>query len=234
MAAPPAVKALFFDMFGTMLDWRGSVAREVEAVLGPLGHRLDWLDFADAWRKSAMAESNQPNSTYCKLDALHRRHLLAILPRFGIGALGDATIDHLNLCWHRLDAWPDVPAGLARLGSKFIIAPVSNGNISLMVDVARRNGFAFDAILGAELARAFKLKPVVYLTACEALDLAPGECMMVAAHMMDLSAAGALGLRTGFIHRPHEFGPDKGEPVPQLPVDVVASSTGDLADKLGA
>ena len=140
----------------------------------------------------------------------------------------------LNLAWHRLDAWPDVPPGMARLKRRVMLAPVSNGNISLMVDLARRNNIPWDAILGAETAGDYKPKPRVYLAACEALDLPPGECMMVAAHTNDLLAAAKCGLRTGHIARPDEKGPGTGEAAPKAPVDVAASSLEDLAGKLGA
>jgi 2-haloacid dehalogenase len=224
-------------MFGTMLDWRTSVAREAKVILEPLGHSLDWLAFADAWRaeyRPSMNEVIEGKMPFCKLDVLHRRSLVKILPLHGVTGLDGATIDHLNLCWHRLDAWPDVPAGHARLRRKYLVAPVSNGNISLMVDVARRNDLHWDAILGAETAGEFKMQPGVYRKACAALDLPPGECMMVAAHERDLAAAAAVGLRTAFIHRPNEFGPGKGGALPQAgAVDVIATSAEDLAAKLG-
>ena len=137
-------KACFFDVFGTLVDWRNSIAREAEAILKPLGHSLDWLGFADAWRgeyQPAMEEIRSGRLAFCKLDVLHRRNLEKILPRFKISGLPEQTMRHLNLAWHRLDAWPDSAAGLARLKKKCLIAPVSNGNISLMVDLARRNNF---------------------------------------------------------------------------------------------
>ena len=139
----------------------------------------------------------------------------------------------LNLAWHRLDAWPDAPPGLARLQAQFLLAPVSNGNISLMVDLARRNDISWDAILGAEIAGDYKPKPRVYLAACEALDLPPGECMMVAAHSSDLAAAGAAGLRTAHVARPNEHGPGNGEAKPTVPVDAAGADLQDLAGKLG-
>jgi 2-haloacid dehalogenase len=141
---------------------------------------------------------------------------------------------HLNLAWHRLDAWPDAAAGLARLKKQCLIAPVSNGNISLMVDLARRNNFPWDAILGSEIAGDFKPKPRVYLAACEAFDLAPGDCMMVAAHSSDLSHAAKNGLRTGHIARPNEHGPGKGEAAPTVTVDAAGANLEDLVAKLGA
>jgi 2-haloacid dehalogenase len=235
MAATP--KALFFDVFGTLVDWRTSIARETKAALEPLGHSLDWLGFADAWRgeyQPAMEEVRSGKLPFSKLDVLHRHNLDRILPRFGIANADEATRRRLNLAWHRLDAWPDVPPGLTRLKERCLIAPVSNGNISLMVDLARRNGLPWDAILGAEIAGDYKPKPRVYLAACAAFDLAPGECMMVAAHSNDLSHAAANGLRTGHIARPNEHGPGKGESAPKVPVDVAAADLEDLADKLCA
>ena len=232
-----SVGALFFDVFGTLVDWRAGVAREAERILQPLGYRLDWLAFADAWRdeyQPAMEEVRAGQIPFCKLDLLHRRNLDRILPRFGISGLGEDAARELNLAWHRLDAWPDAPRGLARLKRRFVLAPVSNGNISLMVDLARRNGFPWDAVLGAETAGDYKPKPRVYLSACEALDLPPGSCMMVAAHTTDLLAAAKVGLRTAHIARPNERGPGKGEAKPHAPVDVAAADLEDLAVRLGA
>jgi 2-haloacid dehalogenase len=231
------VKALFFDVFGTLVDWRTSVAREAEAILKPRGLTFDALAFADAWRdeyQPAMDEVRSGRIPFCKLDVLHRRNLERILPRFGISGLDEAVLRELNLAWHRLDAWPDVPSGLTRLKRRFLLAPVSNGNISLMVDLARRNGLPWDAILGSEVARDFKPKPGVYLAACEAFDLAPADCMMVAAHSNDLSHAAACGLRTAHIARPNEHGPSRGEPAPKVPVDVAAGNLEELAAKLAA
>jgi 2-haloacid dehalogenase len=235
-ASPTDIRALFFDVFGTLVDWRNSVAREAEKILGPLGYQLDWLAFADAWRgeyQPGMEEVRSGRQPFAKLDVLHRRNLQRLLPRFGLQNLSEEVLDDLTLVWHRLDAWPDVPAALARLSQKFWLAPVSNGNISLMVDLARRNNFPWDAILGAEVARDFKPKPGVYLAACAAFDLAPAQCMMVAAHSNDLAAAAKLGLRTGHTARPNEYGPNTGEPAPKVPVDFAAKNLADLADKLG-
>jgi 2-haloacid dehalogenase len=234
---PPPVKALFFDVFGTLMDWRNSVARETASILQPLGRRLDWIAFADAWRaeyQPGMEEVRAGRLPFCKLDELHRRNLERILPRFGLTDLSDDVLSELNLAWHRLDAWPDVPGALARLKKKFLLAPCSNGNIALMVDLARRNAIAWDAILGSEVAGDFKPKPRVYLAACDAFNLAPAQCMMVAAHSRDLAAAAKLGLRTGHTARFNEFGPNTGEPAPTVPVDVAGRDLADLAGKLGA
>src|SRR5919108_3254101 len=220
-------KALFFDVFGTLVDWRSGIARESERILEPRGHRLDWLAFADAWRKEyqpAMEEVRAGRIPFCKLDVLHRRNLERIMPRFGIAGLPETATHELNLAWHRLDGWPDTAPGLARLKVHCLLAPVSNGNVSLMVDLARRNNFPWDAILGAEVAGDYKPKPRVYLAACEAFDLPPGECMMVAAHTTDLVAAAKCGLRTGHVARPNEHGPGRGEAAPTASVDVAATS----------
>src|SRR5215471_11256369 len=231
------VKALVFDVFGTLVDWRSSIAREARAILAPLGAAIDYEAFADAWRaeyQPTMEEVRSGRLPFSKLDVLHRRNLDTILPRFGLGHIGEATRVNLNLAWHRLDAWPDVAEGLARLRTRFLLAPCSNGNISLMVDLARRNGFVWDAILGAEIARDYKPKPVVYLSAAAAFDCKPEETMMVAAHSSDLAAAAAVGMRTAFIARPNEYGPGKGEARASVPVDVSAKNLIELADKMAS
>jgi 2-haloacid dehalogenase len=229
-------KALLFDVFGTLVDWRTSIARESEQVLKPLGVAVDWLAFADAWRgeyQGAMDQVRDGQIPFCKLDVLHRRNLELIMPRFNISGIAENALQYLNLAWHRLDAWPDVPPGMSRLRRRHLLAPCSNGNISLMVDLARRNGIHWDAILGSEIAGDYKPKPRVYLASCAAFDLEPGECMMVAAHSNDLKHAAACGLRTAHIARPNEHGPGKGEPIPKVPVDYAATSLEDLAKQLG-
>src|SRR5712691_8399956 len=221
-AMAASAKALFFDVFGTLVDWRNGIAREAELILEPLGFSLDWLAFADAWRdqyQPGMEEVRSGRIPFSKLDVLHRRNLERILPRFGISGLAEETARNLNLAWHRLDAWPDVPPGMARLKRRVMLAPVSNGNISLMVDLARRNNLPWDAILGSETAGDFKPKPRVYLAACEALDLL---------------AAAKWGPRNDTIARSDERGPGTGEAAPKAPVDFAASSLEDLATKLGA
>lgn len=231
------VKALFFDVFGTLVDWRTSIAREARLILDPLGHKLDWLAFADAWRgeyQTGMEEVRSGKIPFSRLDIIHRRNLDRILARFGLAGVAEERLVELNLAWHRLDAWPEVADGLARLSRTHWLAPVSNGNISLMVDLARRNRFPWDAILGAEIAGDYKPKPRVYLSACEAFDLPPAQCMMVAAHSGDLSAAAACGLRTAFIARPDEKGPGLGESHATVPVDFAASDLNDLARQFDA
>jgi 2-haloacid dehalogenase len=231
------VKALIFDVFGTLVDWRSSIARETRKALSPLGIDTDWLAFADAWRNEyqpAMQEVRSGQVPFCKLDRLHRRNLDIVLERAGLERVDETVRRELNLAWHRLDAWPDAAPGLHRLRAQFRLAPCSNGNISLMVDLARRNHFPWDAILGAELARDYKPKAVVYLAAAGAFDLDPDETMMVAAHSSDLAAAAAAGLRTAFIARPDEYGPDTGETVAGTAVDVSCASLIELAAALEA
>src|SRR3954451_8807482 len=232
-----SIKALFFDVFGTVVDWRTSIARESEAVLKPKGYALDWLAFADAWRgeyQPAMEEVRTGKIPFSKLDVLHRRNLERILPRFNVSGLDEATMQHFNKAWHRLDGWPDSAPGLQRLHKKFLIAPVSNGNISLMANVARRNDFPWDAILGSEIAGDYKPKPRVYLRAAEVFDCYPQESVMMAAHSNALAAAAKTEVKTAHVARPNEHGPGKGEPKPTVPVDIAVGSFTELADKLGA
>lgn len=234
MSDTPPVDALFFDVFGTLADWRASIARAAPAIVG---RPLDGLAFADAWRaeyQPGMEGIRSGSRGYVRLDVLHRENLDRILPRFGLDDLGDDARQELNGLWHRLDMWPDVGPGLARLRRRFRLAPVSNGNIGLMVDLARANGVVWDAILGAEIARDYKPKPEVYRASAAALGLAPERCMMVAAHSSDLAAAAESGLRTAHVARPDEYGPGTGEPGPTVAVDVAAVDLDDLAGKLGA
>jgi 2-haloacid dehalogenase len=234
---PLPVKALLFDVFGTLMDWRGSIAREARRILGARGHKLDWAGFADAWRgeyQPAMEEVRSGRAPYRKLDLLHLGNLETVLKRLQVPMPDEPTMRELNLAWHRLDAWPDVPAGLIRLRKAYRIAPCSNGNIALMADLARHNGFAWDAVLGADVARDFKPKPEVYLASCDAFDLPPDQCMMCAAHSSDLAAAARLGLRTAHIARADEHGPGQGEAAPSVPVDLAVGSVEELAERLGA
>jgi 2-haloacid dehalogenase len=229
------VRALVFDVFGTLVDWRGSIVREARAILSPLGVAIDWEKLADAWHshyRPAMDEVRSGRSPFTTLDVLHRRNLDLILKQFGLDALENSARAELTRAWHRLEAWPDTAPGLARLRTKYLLAPCSNGNISIMVDLARRNGLIWDAILGAEVARDYKPEAVVYLSAAAAFDCAPAETMMVAAHSYDLAAAAALGFRTAFIARPDEYGAGQGERAASVPVDLAAASLTALADRL--
>jgi len=229
------IRVLLFDVFGTLVDWRTGVAREARSILSPLGISTDWLAFADAWRdqyQPAMEEVRSGRLPFSKLEVLHRRNLDVVLAQLKLERVEEATRRELNLAWHRLDPWPDVRPGLAVLRERFRLAPCSNGNISLMVDLARRNAFPWDAIVGAELARDYKPKPSVYLSAAAAFDCRPDEAMMVAAHSSDLAAAASAGLRTAFIARPDERGPGRGESRASVPVDVSAAGLEELARAL--
>jgi 2-haloacid dehalogenase len=232
----PEVQALFFDVFGTVVDWRTGVARESERILKPMGYSLDWLAFASAWRdeyQPAMDEIRSGRIPFARLDVLHRRMLEKIKPKFGLDKLDDATSAELNLAWHRLDTWKDVGPGFARLRTRLMLCPCSNGNIALMADIGRRNDLRWHAVLGSEIAGDFKPKPRVYLASAEALNLKPSQCMMVAAHSPDLTAAAAQGLRTGHVGRPGEGGPGTCESAPKGNFDVVGKNFGDFADKMG-
>src|SRR5262245_23777111 len=235
-ASAAGVKALVYDVFGTCTDWRNGVARDAERILKPLGYNLDWHAFADAWRglyQPSMEEVRSGRRLFEKLDILHRRMLDQIRPKFGLEKLDDKVADDLNLAWHRIDTWPDVVPGFKRLQTKYLLAPCSNGNIALMVDIARRNHFSWDAVLGSEIARDYKPKPAVYLMTAAALNLKPDEVMMCAAHSDDLRSAASNGLRTAHIARPGENGPGTGESAPRVPVDFAARNMRDLAAQLG-
>jgi 2-haloacid dehalogenase len=235
---PALPKALVFDVFGTVVDWRASVAREVEDVGRRKGLRVDGAAFADAWRAGytpTMDRVRRGELPWTKLDRLHRMILDGTVAGFGLGGMSDAERETLNRAWHRLQPWPDAVPGLTRLKQKFIIAPLSNGNISLITDMAKHAGLPWDCVLGAELVRHYKPDPEVYRSAAEFLDLKPVDVMMVAAHLGDLRAAKAEGLRTAFVVRPDEFGPDgKPDLAADNSVDIMARSFDDLASQLGA
>jgi len=233
-----SISALTFDVFGTVVDWRTSVIREGEAFGKPRKLSVDWGKFADAWRglyQPAMEEVRSGRRPWAKLDELHRESLVRLLGDFGITGVSPAEIDHLNYAWHRLDPWPDAVPGLTRLKRRFTLATLSNGNIALMVDMAKRAGLPWDAILGAEVARAYKPTPFAYLRSAEALGLRPEQCLMVAAHPADLASAARCGLRTAYVPRPLEHGPGRpgSQPEPGQPFDVVAGDFVELAEKLG-
>ncbi|MBM3724929.1 MAG: haloacid dehalogenase type II [Acidobacteria bacterium] len=237
LAAAPAVKALTFDVFGTVVDWRGSIIREGASFNKSRGLEVDWARLADRWRAGygpAMNRVRTGELGWKKIDELHRMILDSLLDEFGLGKLDEAARRHLNFVWHRLDPWPDAVAGLARLKTKYTIAPLSNGNLSLLTNMAKRAGLPWDCILSAELARHYKPDPEAYLTACQLLDLPPGEVMMVAAHPNDLHAARRVGMRTGYVPRPLEFGPGvKRDAAPAGEFDVTARDFPALATALG-
>ena len=237
-AAPPVPKALVFDTFGTVVDWRGSIIAEGTAWSKAKGVSVDWARFADRWRAGyapAMEKVRKGELPWTRLDVLHRMILDSLLPEFGLTGLGEEEKDHWNRVWHRLNPWPDSVAGLTRLKKKYIIAPLSNGNVALLTEMAKHAGLPWDLILGAELARHYKPDRETYLTAVDLLDLKPGEVMMCAAHRGDLQAARSFGLRTGFIYRPNEYGPTrKPDQAKAGDFDVVSRDIVDLAAQLGA
>jgi 2-haloacid dehalogenase len=237
-ASITAVKALVFDTFGTVVDWRTSVTQEVERLAKAKGLNVDGAKFADAWRAGYAPSMNRVRNgelPWTKLDDLHRMILDKTLIDFRIAGLSETEIAALNHAWHRLRPWPDAVAGLTRLKKKFIIAPLSNGNISLMTDLAKHAGLPWDCILGAELVHHYKPDREVYQSAADILDLKPADVMMVAAHLGDLRAAKGVGLSTAFVARPLEYGPN-GKPDLKADgsVDISAKDFNDLAGQLGA
>ena len=235
------VKALTFDVFGTVVDWRSSIIREGERLNQTKGWQLDWAAFADAWRggyQPAMEQVRRGARPWASIDTLHREILEDLLAEFGIADLDDLDDrekEDLNRVWHRLLPWSDAVGGLLRLKAKFIVSTLSNGNVSLLTHMAKRAGLPWDCVLSAELAGHYKPQPEAYLTAARLLDLAPEQVMMVAAHEDDLQAARAVGMRTAFVYRPLEYGdkPPAALPSPDK-YDVVARDFHDLADKLDA
>jgi len=232
------VKALAFDVFGTVVDWRGSIIEMGPAFGAEHDFSLDWAAFADAWRaeyQPAMERVRSGKIGFVKLDVLHRMNLEKVLRDFGVGGLSDAVLSDFNRMWHRLSPWPDAVAGLHRLKTRYILATLSNGNVSLIVNMAKRAGLPWDMVLGAEIAGNYKPAPEVYRSAAEMLDLAPPEVMMVAAHNGDLVAARGVGFRTAFVARPREYGPHQATDLsPEHDYDIVATDFVDLAHALGA
>jgi 2-haloacid dehalogenase len=232
------LKALAFDVFGTVVDWRSTVIRE-GGELGRLKNLdVDWAAFADAWRAGyapAMEVVNRGELPWTPLDRLNRMILDRLSPQFHLDGLSEAEKDRLNRVWHRLNPWPDSVGGLTRLRRRFVLATLSNGNMALLVNMAKHAGLPWDCVLSAELARQYKPARAVYQMAADLLGLRPEEVMMVAAHKSDLRAAKQAGLRTAFVPRPLEFGAagaaDNG---PDASFDVTARDFVDLADKLGA
>jgi 2-haloacid dehalogenase len=237
-AAGNLPQAIVFDTFGTVVDWRGSIVAEGAKWGKDKGLTVDWARFADRWRAGygpSMEKVRKGQLPWTKLDDLHRMVLEELLKEFHIEGLTEEEKVHWNKVWHRLNPWPDSVAGLTRLKKKFTISPLSNGNVGLLTDMGKFAGLPWDVILSAELAKHYKPDPEVYLMAAEILGLKPGETMMAAAHSGDLKAARALGLQTGFIYRPNEYGPGgRADKANQGDFDVVATDIVDLATKLGA
>ncbi|MGZ5093826.1 MAG: haloacid dehalogenase type II [Burkholderiales bacterium] len=233
------IKALTFDVFGTVVDWHGSVAREVRALAAQKGLRMNAVRFTKAWRagyRPAMDRVRSGELPWSKIDVLHRMILDELLVQFKIAdALTEDEKSHLNLVWHRLKPWPDAPRGLKRLKQRYIIATLSNGNTGLLVNMAKQGGLPWDCVLSSETFHHYKPDPEMYLGAADVLDLKPEQVMMVAAHKHDLRAAAQHGLKTAFIKRPHEYGRNNNPDLASEPdFTFNAESFLDLADQLGA
>ena len=235
---PPPIRALTFDVFGTVVDWRGSIIREGRALGKQKRLTVDWAAVADAWRdgyRPAMDRVRKRQLPWMSIDQLHRMILDDLLAKHGIDTLTAQDKEHLNLAWHRLRPWPDVRSGLKRLKKRYVVATLSNGNMSLLVDMARNAGLPWDCVLSAELFRHYKPDPEAYLGAAALLNLQPAEVLMVAAHKDDLQAAKRCGLRTAFVRRPLERGPAaKADLSPDRSFDFNADDFNDLASQLHA
>ena len=204
------IRALCFDVFGTVVDWRSSIIDEGQAINARRGLEVDWAEFADRWRgmyQPAMEEVRSGRRPWTILDQLHRESLDQLMPEFGLTDWSEEETDELNKVWHRLNPWPDAVEGLSRLKQQFIIATCSNGNVALIVDMAKRAGLPWDMVLGAEVTRHYKPQDEAYLESARMLGLRPEQVCMVAAHNSDLVAAARNGLRTAFVARPAEYGP---------------------------
>jgi 2-haloacid dehalogenase len=231
----PDLEALVFDVFGTVVDWRSTIVREGEDLGQRKNLDVDWAAFADAWRSRyapSMDRVRRGEIPWTKLDNLHRSSLQELLGEFGIEDLSEEDKDHFNRVWHRLDPWPDAVEGLTRVKESYVIAPLSNGNIALLVNMAKKAGLPWDLILSAELVHHYKPDPETYLMAPDLLGLSPEQVMMVAAHPDDLRAALKNGLRTAYVPRPLEFGPGRKTDLPDPSFDLVASDFIELDRKL--
>lgn len=231
------IKALTFDVFGTVVDWRSSIVREGEALGRAKGLDVDWAAFADAWRglyQPSMEAVRSGARPWIKLDDLHRESLDALVEEFAIARLGEKELDHFNRAWHRLDPWPDSVEGLTRLKRRYVIATLSNGNVALLLNMAKRAGLPWDAILGAEPARAYKPTPESYLRTADFLGLPTEQVMLCAAHNDDLVAARSHGYRTAFVRRADEYGPHQvKDRKADHDFDVIGETIVEVAEKLG-
>ena len=232
-----------FDVFGTVVDWRTGIAREVESIAKKNNISLDPFDFADAWRaeyQPAMEEIRKGRRSFTILDILHMENLKKIAPKFNMHNLSEDDFEFLVTAWHRLPGWPDSSDGLYLLKKKYILASQSNGNIALIVNMAKFSNLNWDVILGAEVIGHYKPELEAYLKACSALDLKTEECLMVAAHDDDLKAASLQGMKTAYVHRPFEYGKDKLFDIAEVndykgdrKWDIVSKDLKDLAKQLG-
>ncbi len=232
------VRAILFDVFGTVVDWRGSLIEELGAWGGARGLAVDWPGLVDAWRGAyvpSMDRVRRGELPWTNLDALHRASLAELAPRYGLVGQSPADMEWINLAWHRLHPWPDSVPGLVRLRRHYVLSPLSNANVALLVDMARAHGLPWDLVLCAEVFQRYKPDPGTYLGACQFLALDPSQVMLCAAHNGDLAAAQRLGLRTGFVARPAEYGPHQVRDFgPEGEWDIVASDMQDFANKMAA
>src|SRR5688572_27651893 len=235
---PQAIKLLVFDVFGTVVDWRSSVIAEGEQLGKRKGLTVDWAALADVWcavYRPSLDRVQRGDLPWTKLDDLHRRSLESILRQFEIAGLSEEEKNHFNRVWHRLKPWPESVAGLRCLKTRFVITTLSNGNISLLTNMAKHAGLPWDCILSAENVRHYKPDAEVYRLVPDLFDLTPEQVMLVAAHEHDLQAAQKHGLRTAFVHRPREHGPDKATAIPPTgKYDFIAKDFLHLADQLEA
>ena len=233
-----SVQALTFDVFGTVVDWRTSIIREGQILSANKGFNIDWAEFAERWRGGygpAMNRVRTGDLPWTKIDDLHRMILDELIDEYGMAEMTESERQHFNKAWHRLIPWPDTVAGLYQLKTKYVITTLSNGNVSLLTNMAKNAGLPWDAVLSAELAKHYKPDPEAYLTAAELLSLRPEQVMMVAAHPGDLRAAARAGLRTAYVIRPLERGPGREVDRDETgEFDYVATSFVDLARQLGA
>jgi 2-haloacid dehalogenase len=231
------VQALAFDVFGTVVDWRSSIIRELEAFGRSHGLQHDWSAMADNWRSGyapAMDRVRRGELPWTRIDDLHRMILVDLLTEAGITSISDEDIDHLNRAWHRLDPWPDSVRGLSLLKERFIITTLSNGNVSLLTNMAKRAGLPWDTVISAELFHHYKPDPEAYLGCADLLGVRPEELMLVAAHPSDLRSARDVGLGTAYVARPQEYGPgQKPHRVGDDEFDFTATDFLDLAEQLG-
>jgi 2-haloacid dehalogenase len=229
------VKGMVFDVFGTVVDWRSGIIREGESLGERKDLDVDWPAFADAWRgkyQPSMQEVRDGEVPWTNLDSLHRASLEELLEEFGIEGLTEGEKDHFNRSWHRLDPWPDSVEGLRKLKENHVISPLSNGNVALLTNMAKRAGIPWDLILSAELVHHYKPDPETYLLMPRLFSFEPEEVMMVAAHVDDLLAARGCGLMTAYVKRPEEFGPAGEAEEPHPDIDVVADDFIELSEKL--
>ncbi len=232
------VKAMTFDVFGTVVDWRSSIAREIQDLGQKKGFDLDWNSFADEWRSGYAPSMNKVRNgemPWTKIDTLHRMILDELLSKHKVSNLSEEEIDSLNRAWHRLDPWPDSVEGLTLLKKNYIISSLSNGNVALLVNMAKYGGLPWDAVLSAEISKHYKPDPESYLSTGEYLGLPINQVMMVAAHKNDLKSAKSNGMMTGYVPRAKEHGENTVVDYAEEDyIDMMADDFIDLSKKMSA